>query len=124
MSAAAIKRSVIGARGGAMPGIEGVLLARNRYGDRALCRNANTILWVSDFGPETDIESQFGERLLASLSTGAKFAAVGDCFSSIRAKSGQPGQPTTSQAMSQVGAAQHGTSCPKRRESFANRPRG
>ena len=90
MSAAAIKKSVIGALGGAMHGIEDVLLARNRYGDIDLCGNAYTIVWVSDFGPETDIESQFGERLLASLSTGAKFPAVGDCFSSIRVKSGQP----------------------------------
>ncbi len=44
MSVEAIKKSVIGALGGAMHGIEEVILARNRYGDIDLYGNAYTFV--------------------------------------------------------------------------------
>ena len=84
--------SVSGALGGAMRGIEGVLLPKDRHGDVDLRGNADTFIWVSDLGPETDTEGQYGERLLAALSTHGEVPVVGGCFSSIRVKSGQPSQ--------------------------------
>jgi len=92
LSAAALNESVSGALGGAMRGIEGVLLPKDRHGDVDLRGNADTFIWVSDLGPETDTESQYGERLLAALSTHGEVPVVGGCFSSIRVKSGQPSQ--------------------------------
>jgi hypothetical protein len=77
MSATALNKSVIGAIGGAMRGIEGVLLPKDRHGYVDLRGNADTFVSVSDFGPGgqagADAEIQYGlyygECLLAALST-------------------------------------------------------
>jgi hypothetical protein len=90
MSEAALTNAVIGVFGGAMYGIDGVLLAKDRHGEVDLRGNADTCFWVSDLGPETDTESQFVERLLTALSSSKEVPIVGDCFSSIRVKSGRP----------------------------------
>ncbi len=68
MSEAALHKAAIEAFGGAVRGIEAVLLPKNRHGDVDLRGIADTVIWVSDFGPETDTESRFGERLLTALS--------------------------------------------------------
>jgi hypothetical protein len=52
--------------------------------------NSDTIFWVSDLGPETDMGSQFGERLLTVLSLNEGIPCRGGCFSSIRVRSGRP----------------------------------
>ena len=90
MSEAALNKAVIRAFGGAMHGIDGVLLPKNRHGEVDLRGNSDTFFWVSDLGPETDAESQFGKRLLAALSMCEEVPFLGNSFSSIRVKSGRP----------------------------------
>jgi hypothetical protein len=90
LPAAVQEKSVFDALGGAMNGIEGVLLAWDRHGEVNLHGNAVTCIWVSDHGPGTATPSQYVERLMEALSTCGDIPVVGGCFSSIRIKSGLP----------------------------------
>jgi hypothetical protein len=89
MSAAALNKAAIGALGGAMFGIRGALLPMDGHRNTDLRGKGDTIFWVSDLGPETESESKFGERLMTALSS-ESVRFFGDCFSSIRVKSGRP----------------------------------
>ncbi len=98
LSAAALNESVIGAFGGAMRGIEGALLSKDRHGDVNLYGNVDIFILVSGLGPETYIESQYGKRLLTALSTHEKFTWSGDAFPPFKSSRGSPARSKLSQS--------------------------
>ena len=65
-------------------GTEGMLLPEDRHGQVDLRGRTDTCIWISDLGPGADTQSQYGERLMESLSMLGEASLVGGCFSSIR----------------------------------------